>query len=107
MIYLKARRGKAGTGRDPNGQSPSKQRSSVDGVLTDSPRDKNLTIKGAKPGTPVPGQKVGQSGQLFACWVNLHSFLSSADFFNINNLKKKFQEYHRVSNSMGPDKAWF
>ena len=41
-------------------QSPSKQRSSLDGVLTDSPRDRNLAIKGAKPGTPVPGQKVGQ-----------------------------------------------
>ena len=32
--------------------------------------------------------------KLFAPWEFFHAFLSSADFFKINFLKKIFQEYH-------------
>ena len=36
---------------------------------------------------------------------NLTSFLSSADFFKINILKKYFRNRIRASNSLNPDQA--
>ena len=42
-------------------QSPSKQRSSLEGVVAGSPGDRSLKITGATPGTSVPGQKVGHT----------------------------------------------
>ena len=43
---------------------------------------------------------------LFACWVILHAFLSSGDFFfKINFFKKKKKKTIRVSNSLVPDQA--
>ena len=42
----------------------------------------------------------------FACWVILHAFSSSAGFFEINFIKKLFQEHHQIVKwfgSVGPD----
>ena len=44
---------------------------------------------------------------LFACWVLLHAFLSSVDFFlKINFFKKSFRNTIKVSYSLDPDQAW-
>ena len=44
--------------------------------------------------------------QLFAYWVILHAFLSSADFFSKSTfLKNSFRNLFRVSNSLDPDQA--
>ena len=44
--------------------------------------------------------------QLFECWVNMHAFLSSADFFKINFFKINFfKNTIRVSNSLDSDQA--
>ena len=44
---------------------------------------------------------------LFACWVLLHAFLSSADFFSskLTSLKTFFRATIRVSNSLEPEQA--
>ena len=41
---------------------------------------------------------------LIAYWVIFHAFLSSADFFQINFLKKFFQEYHQNVKQFGPSR---
>ena len=43
--------------------------------------------------------------KLFACWVILHAFLSSADIFFYQNqyfISKFFQEYHQSVKQFGP-----
>ena len=40
---------------------------------------------------------------LFACWVILHAFLSSADFFQNQLFCNSFRNIIRVSNSLDPD----
>ena len=52
--------------------------------------------------------KICVDNKLLACWVILHAFLSSVDFFlEINFLKKSFRNTIRVSNtcSLDPDQA--
>ena len=44
---------------------------------------------------------------IFACWVILHAFLSSVDFFfKLTFSKKIFQEYHQSVKQFDPDQAW-
>ena len=43
---------------------------------------------------------------LFACWVILHSFLSSADFFSkLTFSKNSYRNIICMSNSLHPDQA--
>ena len=45
--------------------------------------------------------------QLFACWVILHAFLSSAGFFQNQLFCKILSGIPSVSNSLDPDQAGF
>ena len=55
-------------------QSPS---SSVNGLITDRPRDKTIAMKGAKPGTLVPGQKV--------CLLRKHAHVIYKQYLAVKN----------------------
>ena len=45
------------------------------------------------------------SSKLFACWVIVHAFLSSVDFFQFFFSKESFRNTIRVSNRLDPDQA--
>ena len=41
--------------------------------------------------------------ELFAYWIILHAFLSSADFLQNQLFEKSFQEYHQARHFVRPD----